>query len=162
MSILQSNLEHSRAAYRFAVQAIPSKFPASINGFRFEKQSQIDAMVIEFGWAFFCRYEACVEAYLKSKGVNLSKRVSLLDWLKAQGFSITAHHTEGLSLYRKIRNKLHHEDGTALNGAKDEEIHLLPEHMENFYNLFVWCGERVEEWANNSVQRMPRSGTADL
>ncbi len=153
MSLLQYNLDHSRAAYRFAVQAIPSELPAFIHGFQFVKQSQIDSMVIELGWAFFCRYEACVEAYLKSKGVNLSKKVSLLDWLKEQNVCIPNHYAEGLSLYRKIRNKLHHEDGAArcVNGKEDEEIHLLPEHMENFYNLFVWCGKEVEKCVNNSV-----------
>lgn len=162
MSPLQRNLDHSRAAYLFAVQALPSKLPTSINRFYFEKQSQVESMVIELGWAFFCRYEACLEVYLKSKGVKLSKKVSFFDWLQEQHFNISADQSNGLSLYRNIRNKLHHEDGAALNGAEDEEIHLLPEHMENFYNLFVWCGEKVEEWANNSVQRTPRSGAADL
>lgn len=119
-------------------------------------------MVIELGWAFFCRYEACVEAYLKSKGIKLSKKFSLLDWFKEQDFSISDHHAEGLSLYRKIRNKLHHEDGAALNDAEDEEIHLLPEQMENFYNLFVWCGGNIEKWATNSGQQTPPSGATDL
>jgi hypothetical protein len=162
MSPLQKNLDHSRAAYRFAVQSLPSKLPTSINGFHFEKRSQVESMVIELGWAFFCRYEACLEAYLKSKDVKLSKTVSLLDWLQKQDFKISDDQSKGLSLYREIRNKLHHEDGAALNGAEDEEIHLLPEHMEDFYNLFAWCGKKVEEWANNSVQRTPRSGAADL
>jgi len=162
MSSLHKNLDHSRAAYLFAVRAIPSELPAYKYGFQFERTSQADSMTIELGWAFFCRYEACLEAYLKSRGVNLSKKVSLLDWLQSKGFEISASQAEGLSLYRKLRNKLHHEDGATLNGAEDEEIHLLPNHMENFYNLFVWCGEKVEEWANNSVQRTPRSGAADL
>jgi hypothetical protein len=162
MPSLKNNLDHSRAAYLFAVRSIPSKLPISIYGFHFEKPSQINSMLIELGWAFFCRYEACLEAYLKSRGVKLSRKVSLLEWFEQNNFVLSDFQKNGLFLYRKIRNKLHHEDGAALDGERDHEIHLLPEHMENFYNLFVWCGTTVEEWANKSLQRMPRSGAADL
>lgn len=151
MSKLQINLEHSRAAYNFALNSLPSdksNYPVHVNGFQFEKFSQVHSMVIELGWAFFCRYEACLEYYIKSKGIQLSKKLSLIEWLDEQKIEISPSDKEGLLLYRKIRNKLHHEDGASLNGAEDEEIHLLPEHMENFYKLFVWCGNQIEKWAN--------------
>jgi len=31
----------------------------------------------------------------------------------------------GLQVYRKIRNKLHHEDGAPLDDSGDLEIHLM-------------------------------------
>ena len=100
MSLLQENLAHSRAAYKFALAAVPTKnttLPCVRYGFRFEALSQIQSMLIELGWAFFCRYEACLEAYLKSSGVQLSKRVSLADWLKSQGIVVPSDYEAGLS-----------------------------------------------------------------
>ncbi len=155
MTELEKNLMHSRVAYKFALNSIPaqeSAFPISCNGFRFEKHSQLYSLIIELGWAFFCRYEACLEAYIKSKGIKLSKSSSLVDWFDSKQIEIPHSYKEGLLLYRKIRNKLHHEDGASLDGTEDEEIHLLPEHMENFYNLFVWCGENIEAWAKKAAQ----------
>ncbi len=153
MSQLRKNLVHSKAAYLFALHAIPSKktaFPCDRHGFRFEKPSQIQSMIIELGWAFFCRYEASLEAYLKDKGVFLSKKLSLADWLKKQDIEIPSPYEAGLSCYRQIRNQLHHKDGAALNGMEDKEIHLLPDIMEKFYELFVWLGEQIEIWANKA------------
>jgi hypothetical protein len=155
MTALTKNLDHSRAAYKFAINSIPtqeSAFPIDCSGFRFEKPSQLHSMVIEFGWAFFCRYEACLEAYIKCKGIKLSKKLSLTEWFEKQKIVIPDSFKTGLSLYRKVRNKLHHEDGASLDGSEEGEIHLLPEHMENFYNLFVWCGENIEAWANKAAQ----------
>ena len=155
MTELEKNLEHSRAAYKFALNSIPAQepeFPIDCNGFRFEKPSQLHSMVVELGWAFFCRYEACLEAYIKSKDIKLSKKLSLAAWFEYQNIIIPDSFKEGLSLYRKIRNKLHHEDGASLDGAEDEEIHLLPTHMDNFYNLFVWFGAKIEACANKAVQ----------
>lgn len=152
MSPLQKNLEHSRAAYTFALRSLPSsksEFPLECNDIQFDKPSQIESMVVELGWAFFCRYEACLEAYIKGKGIKLSKNLSLYDWLVNQKIDVPLQLQEGLLLYRKIRNKLHHEDGAALEGSRDEEIHLFPDHMENFYDLFVWCGEQIETSTSN-------------
>lgn len=101
-------------------------------------------MLIEFGWAFFCRYEACLEAHLHRTDVELNRKLSLIGWLERNNVQIPEPLRPGLQCYRQVRNKLHHEDGASLDGSPDREIHLLPEHMEMFYNLFKWCGARVE------------------
>lgn len=144
---LESKLAHSRAAYIFSIKSLPTpeqKLPLTSNGFTFYNKSQIYSMLIELGWSFFCRYEGCLEAHIKELGVELTRKLSLKDWLIENGIKIPSKYSSGLDLYRKIRNKLHHEDGAALNGDEEQEIHLLPEHMENFYELFVWCGVQIE------------------
>ncbi len=102
-------------------------------------------MIVEFGWAFFCRYEACVETFLKDNNVKLSKNKSLRDWLEEHKVTIPDNYAEGIELYRKIRNSLHHMDGASLNDQQDTEIHLYREHMENFFELFLWIGEQVSQ-----------------
>ena len=79
---LEKNLQHAKAAYLFAINSLPfpKDFPIRVNGMEFSKKSQIDSMEIEFGWSFFCRYEACLESFLKSKNIQLSKKLSLHDW----------------------------------------------------------------------------------
>ena len=152
---LESDLEHSRAAYRFAVNGLP--LPDSLksgtiraNGFEFARESQIESMKIEYGWAFFCRYEACVERFIRNKGVHLSKRLSLLDWLDKNNIKFPGNYRIGMDAYRKIRNSLHHSDGASLSGEPDTEIHLYPEQMENFFKLFVWIGSAVENLNHGS------------
>ncbi|MEW6356398.1 MAG: hypothetical protein AB1696_08740 [Planctomycetota bacterium] len=145
----QNNLDHARAAYLFAIRCLPDPAqlesgPIHTNGFVFRKRSQIESMLIELGWAFFCRYESCLEVHLKRAGVHLSKEVSLVAWLEQNNVTIPVDLRPGLEIYRQIRNKLHHEDGASFSGAPDQEIHLLPQHMENFYQLFKWCGSRIE------------------
>ena len=53
---LEKNLQHSKAAYLFAINSLPfpKDFPIRVNGMEFSKKSQIDSMEIEFGWSFFC------------------------------------------------------------------------------------------------------------
>lgn len=147
MNTLQSKLSHSRAAYVHSINSLPDSeniFPLSSLGLTFTSPSQRFSMIIELGWAFFCRYEACFEKYLKDQRIQLDKKLSLLEWLNNKSVQIPETYKDGLSLYRKIRNKLHHEDGSSFTENIEEEIQLLPEHMENFYNLFIWCGEIVE------------------
>ncbi len=145
---LEHMLSHSRAAYRFAVAGLPSwdprqHGPVVMNGFEFSSASQIESMLIELGWAFFCRYEACVADFLVGMGVHLSKKLSLSDWLNQHSVTIPECYGKPLCVYRQIRNHLHHEDGASFDGSVAQEIHLLPEHMENFYGLFIWVGESV-------------------
>ena len=144
-----NNLAHSRAAYLFAVRNLPNpselnKGPITANGFRFERRSQVESMLIELGWAFFCRYESCLEAFLKRSQVELSQKCTLSDWLSQNNVSIPTNLQEGLEIYRKIRNKLHHEDGASLDDDPESEIHLMPDHMNNFYELFLWCGTQAK------------------
>lgn len=145
---LERKLEHTRAAYIFSVNCLPhpnmlQSGPISLSGFKFENESQIKSMLIELGWSFFCRYEGCLEAFLKQWNVKLSKKMSILKWLNSKNISIPCEFQEGLKIYRDIRNKLHHDDGASLNGTQDHEIHLMPNHMEKFYRLFVWIGHEV-------------------
>lgn len=154
---IRRDLDHSRAAYRYAVQSLPN--PKELDGgeivkgsFVFKEQSEIESMLIELGWAFFVRYEGCLEFYItKRNGIKLSTQCNLQKWLEGKGVEIPEMYTIGLENYRKIRNKLHHENGASLDSKKDGEIHLLPNHMENFYKLFVWCGMKIDEVVNRQA-----------
>ena len=146
---LKNNLLHSRVAYLHAIRALPSQQDLRAgtitqHGFEFSRPDQIESQVIELGWAFFPRYEACLEKWLKEQGVHLSKKLTLTDWLAQSDVRIPDEFSEGLGVYRRIRNSLHHDDGASFDGSSDSEIHLMPEHMERFFNLFCWIGERVE------------------
>ena len=157
-TVLERNLSHSRAAYRFALSALPDptsehSWPIRQHGHEFSSRSQIESMVIELGWAFFCRYEGCVEEFLvKKMGVKLSKKESLKDWLHEQ-IKIPQEYIEPLEVYRIIRNALHHDDGAAIEGNRNLEIHLLPEHMENFFRFFIWIGEEVSRLTPPTTNR---------
>lgn len=145
----QNHLDHAKAAYVFSVRALPnpaelSKGPITLNGTLFKKESQIESMRIELGWAFFCSYESCLEAHLKRNGIPLSKKLSLSDWLKSKNVEIPENMKFGLEHYRIIRNSLHHEEGASHDSLGDEEYHLLPNHMKKFYELSLWCGQQVD------------------
>ncbi len=144
---LESKLAHSHAAYIFAIRSLPTpeqKLPITLNGYTFSTESQINSMLIELGWSFFCRYEGCLEAHIKELGIKLTKKLTLADWFRENKIDVPSCYTSGLDVYRTIRNKLHHEDGTVFNGKDNHEIHIFPEHMERFYRLFVWCGTQME------------------
>lgn len=147
---LENNLMHSRAAYLHAARALPSpedlqSGPICQHGMEFSRTDQIESQLIELGWAFFPRCEACLEKWLKDQDVKLSKRVSLRDWLLDRKVNIPEKYSEGLAHYRKIRNALHHDDGATFDGSPEPEFHLLPEHMERFFYLFCWVGQQVEQ-----------------
>jgi len=146
---IRNNLDHARAAYRFAIKNLPN--PASlasglivVNDFEFQTPDHIQSMRVELGWAFFCRYESCLEAHFKRHSMKLTKKLSLAQWFEQNNVQVPDSLQPGLIVYRAIRNKLHHEDGASMDGSPEREIHLLPEHMEQFYELFLWCGTRVE------------------
>lgn len=142
---IEADMEHSRAAYRFAMASLPDPNDLQAGeidarGFRFTKSSQIKSMAIELGWAFFCRYEACLEAFIKEQGLGLTKQKTLEAWMVEKEIKIPEHLKGGLQEYRRVRNWLHHRDGQNDNGT---EIHLFIEHMEQFYELFVWIAAAV-------------------
>jgi hypothetical protein len=146
---LEEDLAHSRAAYLHSINALPSPQIVSDkeivqHGMTFSKESQVYSMIIELGWAFFCRYEACFESFLKQNEVELSKKCSLHYWLIKNNVDIPEEFESGLKVYRQIRNQLHHEDGASFEEDSKTEIQLRPDHMENFYNLFIWCGSQVQ------------------
>lgn len=77
----ENNLSHSRVAYLHSVRSLPIlpiKAPLNSGGLTFTKDSQVFSIVVELGWAFFCRYESCFETFLKESGVKL-KRVFFLE-----------------------------------------------------------------------------------
>jgi hypothetical protein len=64
--VLKGNLSHARQAYLHAVRSLPvcadlQAGPVNQHGMVFSKGSQIESQQIELGWAFFCRYESCLE-----------------------------------------------------------------------------------------------------
>ncbi len=142
---LEQDLEHSRAAYIFALRSLPDPVKLQTgaieaNGFTFTKHSQIQSMVIELGWAFYCRYEACLEAFIKEQGISLGKKKTLENWMDENGVVIPYEYKDGFKVYRNVRNWLHHRDGQNEDGT---EIHLYPEHMDQFYEFFVWIASAI-------------------
>lgn len=147
-TLFENKLEHARSAYLFAIRSLPTpeqlqNGPILKNGAEFSRPSQIKSMEIELGRAFFCRYEGCLEAELKRQDVRLDKNTRLIDWLRERNVTVPENLRPGLEIYRKIRSQLHHQDGASFDGPPDTEIHLLPHHLENFYDLFKWCGTQV-------------------
>lgn len=147
--LLENNLRHSRAAYLHAIRALPSaqdlrSGPIRQNGFEFYRASEIESQLVELGWAFFCRYEACLEKWLKEQNVKLSRKAGLKKWLTDNGVLIPEKLAAGIDVYRKIRNALHHDDGAAFDFVEETELHLFPNHMEKFFELFCWIGQQVD------------------
>lgn len=146
-------------AYLHAVRALPKpddlkKGPISQLGMTFEKRSHIESQLVELGWAFYCRYEGCLEGWLKDR-VKLSREKPIKKWLEDNGVKIPLEFEEGLDRYRNIRNILHHYDG---KNSDNTEIHLFPNMMENFYELFCWIGEMVEKHnSSNFIHNKPQS-----
>ena len=144
-SDIEKKLEHSRAAYKFAINSLPDpraleSGPVDVNMFEFSKESQVSSMLIEFGWAFYCRYEACLEAFIREHSVKLSREYWLENWMEENDVGIPKEYVGGLESYRHVRNWLHHRDGQNEDGT---EIHLLPEHMDQFYSLFIWIASAI-------------------
>ncbi|MBO0346006.1 hypothetical protein J0X15_12300 [Roseibium sp. CAU 1637] len=147
---LENNLMHSRAAYLHAVRALPSSNALQFgsikhNGMEFSNKNQIESQLVELGWAFFCRYEGCLEKWLKDQKVKLSRKYTLKNWLTDHQVTIPEELSAGIDLYRRIRNALHHDDGATFDGSGEPEFHLLPEQMEKFFQLFCWIGQQVEQ-----------------
>lgn len=144
-SDFEKHLEHSRAAYHFAIMSLPdprklTAEPLSVNNFHFTTEDQIESMLIELGWAFYCRYEACLENFIKEHKIPLNRRYTLEQWMRDNGIEIPSEFAGGLEIYRKVRNQLHHDDG---QNTDDTEIHLYPQHMDKFYYLFIWIASAV-------------------
>jgi len=152
MPSLEKDLDHSRAAYLFAMDALPPSAPRTLNGWTFRANHEITAMKIELGWAFYCRYESCFEVFLKKSNIILTKKYQLSDWFAEKGIETPAWVSEGLSIYRRIRNQLHHENGASFVGAQDQEIQMLQEHLEKFYKMFVWCASEIDGSSNVATQ----------
>ncbi|MFG1296232.1 hypothetical protein [Xanthobacter variabilis] len=149
---LENNLRHARQAYLHALRALPAlddiqSGPVISCGMTFYNEGQIKSQIIELGWAFYCRYETCLEAWLKTNDVILSRKTTIKSYLIAKGAAIPEDMARGMDIYRDIRNKLHHEDGAIMDNDVDseKEIHLLEEHMDMFFHLFVYIGATVDE-----------------
>jgi len=119
-----------------------------LNGTEFERYEQALAMLVELGWALFCRMDACLEALAIRVGV---KPKNILDRLAASG-EFSASDFDALRTARELRNVLHHGDGdwtllrnipTAVQTAPDKQPHLYPEHVEKFYLLFRKAGNTL-------------------
>ena len=159
---LEQGLEHLRASYIFALRSLPDperlqNGNIEANGFTFTKPFQIQSKRIELGWAFYYRYKACLEAFIKQQGVQLTRKKTLEAWMNENGIDVPDGYKDGFKQYRKVRSLLHHRDGQNEDGT---EVHLHPDHMDQFYHLFVWIASAVA--ANNDKQSGHRVATADL
>ena len=108
---IQNNLDHARAAYRFAIKNLPNPAslasgPIVLNDFEFQTPDHIQSMLVELGWAFFCRYESCLEAHFKRHSVKLSKKLSLADWFQQNNVQVPDSLQPGLRVYPRSRLKL--------------------------------------------------------
>lgn len=164
-SSLKHNLSHSRAAYLHAVGSLPNprqleEGPISQNGFVFTKESEIDSQLIELGWAFYCRYDACFEDWLKERGIwhQLQKKggkhkISVGRFLKDQKILVPDELKHGLRNYKEIRNILVHNDGKNRKaGLQGTEKHLLPSNMELFFELFCWIETALGSWSGTAPE----------
>lgn len=157
MSILKAKSEFDRSignviiSYRFFSRTLPpealfkSHSPVRINGTEFERYEQALAMLVELGWASFCRMDACLEALINRVGITPR---NLYDYLKASG-EFSDKDIDDLRTARELRNIFHHGDGDGAllkNAPKtvrlspEKQPHLYPEHIENFYSLFNKAG----------------------
>lgn len=151
-----NNLDHAHVAYRYLYSTISTENQFAndkeviIGNFHFRKTSDAESIRIELGWAFFTRLEAILEVFTKKLNIKLSKKMSLLDYLKKHNVVTPNDFIKGLEVYREIRNTLHHGDGDVsllknkakhLKGSPGKEIHLLPDHIKNFHELFQWLGD---------------------
>ena len=155
MNVLNAKREFDRSignviiAYRFFSRTLPpealfeSGAPIRLNGTEFERYEQALALLVEAGWAFFCRMDACLEALISRLDVTPS---TLLDQLRVSG-EFSEEDLNALRTARELRNIYHHGDGDwqllknsprSVRTAPDRQPHLYPEHGEKFHAfLFV-------------------------
>ncbi len=160
MSTFQNDLDHIYITYRHLIQFIPSEKdfgadapPLDVGRTKFENYNQARSMLVEMGWAFFTRMEACLEAFLHKNKIHLTQKKELLDYLeKDLNISLNNDQKNGLRRYRELRNCLHHGDGDAsllnrkpqfLDKTGNTEPHLFENHVRNYYELFSNVGQLI-------------------
>lgn len=149
-------LEHIIVAYVYCESCIPADElfangqTVKVGATLFSRQDQAFSMRVELGWAFFTRMEACLESLIHDLKIPISKKMSLLDYLKERGCPLSPKQEEGLKVYREIRNTLHHADGQPsklkrtkpvhLTISEGNEVHVLRDQIRLFYELFKYVG----------------------
>ena len=151
----QNDLAHIYAAYRYFASCIPqdelfvNEKAVCVGKTLFEKRSQALSMRVELGWAFFTRMVACLETLAHELKIT-SGGTGILEYLEKNGCILSDHEKKALSVYREIRNTLHHGDGNSEYLSKrpsilvvdsGKEPHLFEEQMSMFYELFKKVGE---------------------
>ena len=101
-------------------------------------------MLVELGWAFFCRMDAALEALIGNLGIPGK---DVLTRLSRCGFS-----SEDLERYgeaRELRHIIHHGDGDPallrsapahVHVAPGKQPHLYPQHIERLYEVYLKAG----------------------
>lgn len=151
----KNDLAHIYTAYRYCASCIPDDElfangqTVRVGRTLFENQSQALSMRVELGWAFFTRMDACLETLTHELKIQ-SGGTGILQYLENNGCALSDHEKKGLSVYREIRNTLHHGDGNpeylknppkTLAVDSSIEPHLFEEEMHMFYELFKKVGE---------------------
>ncbi len=112
----QNDLDHIYAAYRYCSACIPKEElfangrSIRIGSTMFKRPIQALSMRVELGWAFFTRMDACLETLAHKLNIQ-SGGTGILEHLEKKGCPLSDHEKQGLSVYREIRNTLHHGDG---------------------------------------------------
>lgn len=138
--------------YRFFSRALPPEAifkegrPITLNGTEFERYEQALAMLVELGWALFCRMDASVEALIQRIAVQPKSILATLESCP----EITPEDIQTYRTARELRNIIHHGDGdagllnrpaTLVRVAQDKQPHLYPEHVERFHRVFSKAGD---------------------
>ena len=138
-----NNLEHAYLAYRcsasWCIEASRSKLPFDLFGLKITKSTQFDSILIELGWAFTPRFYAILESFHIAIGYDKFEPFKKEYLIK----KFTPEDVIGFEVLTKLRNIIMHGDGdeqavrptNRLNLPKDNEPHLLPKAMEQFYDL---------------------------
>lgn len=136
----QDKLAHTYAAYRAAatwcIEAGEHNFPIDLRGLRFERASQLQAVMVELGWAFVPRFYAILEQYHRAICYKSFKEFK-------DEYLVKKFDEEAVGKYvelAKLRHIILHGDGDEKVvrphnwlGIDDGcEPHVLPEHMEQF------------------------------
>ena len=128
-----------RCSASWCIEASRSKLPIDLRGVKFTKSAQFDSVLIELGWAFTLRFYAILENFHNATGF------CKFDQFKKE-YLIKKFSTEdvgGFEELTKLRNIIMHGDGdeqvvrpiNRLNLPKDNEPHLGPKEIEQFYDL---------------------------
>ena len=140
----KNNLMHSYCAYCAAVtwccEARKRPFPFDVGNLQFQKSSDLDSVIIELGWAFMPRFYTILEQY--HVALNCKNFSEFMNDYKNK---MSSDDVDGLIKLTKLRNIIMHGDGNEnnvrghnkLGTPSDMEPHIMPEHINKFYQLLL-------------------------
>lgn len=155
----KKHLEFSYVSYQFCLNSLPKEefIPDDgqvYNGVLFRRRENVYEMIVEFGWAFFVRMEATLESFLHDRK---PKNMNIIEFVEAILSGLSQSDRDGYGMARELRNILHHVDSQSekysrrldyVEVEKGKEPHILREHIERFFDLFVRMGAKAAEYSS--------------